>query len=263
MNGPSTFSRPTIQQPLRLLLICSDDPQHSYLRHVFARSFPHLRCIVEPNEGQIRYLRRKGDQGQLRWMKYHSIRRKWTGDSRSRKEYFDALLPADLQLPAPDLVVDTVNSKAAWDAVEEWQPEVTIVAGTKFIGPTLIGKSGLIINLHTGFLPDYKGNHGIFFALYEGRKDRIAATIHRVNGELDGGDVLEVVVPEVNGERREEALYARCAHAVIDRCLELVRGYEAGEPWQFHAQRDSQQPVFRHRDRTPWKELRLWWRKWF
>lgn len=263
MSESYTFSRAHTSAPLRVLLICSDDPQHSYLRHQFARAFPNLRCIVESNDGQIRHLRRKGNKGQLRWMKYHSLRRKWSGDSQARKAYFQALLPPDFHLPAPDLAVDTVNSKAAWEAVADWKPEITVVAGTKYIGPTLIRKAGLMLNLHTGYLPDYKGNHCIFFALYERQYDRVAATIHLVNEELDGGDVLEVVPVEGCSKMREEALYARCAHAVIDRCLEQVQVYASGGELEFHPQTPCNKPMFRHRDRTPWKELRFWWRRRF
>jgi methionyl-tRNA formyltransferase len=65
-----------------------------------------------------------------------------------------------------------------WEAVEQWQPELTIVSGTEYIGRKLIDRAGLMINLNTGHLPEYKGNHCIFFALYDGAVDKVAATLH-------------------------------------------------------------------------------------
>lgn len=222
-------------------------------------AFPDLRCIVETGEGQKRHLKRKGRSFDLRYMKYHALRRKWTGDAKARQAYFEALLPGDLQLPAPDLVVDTVNSQAVWQALDQWQPELTICAGTKYIGKTAIGKAGLMLNLHTGFLPDYKGNHCIFFALYDGEIDKVATAIHKVSPELDGGMVLEVLHPPLLPDDNEESIYARCAQLAIDKSLEHAKRYAAGESLVFTPQPEKGR-MFRHRDRTPWKEIRLWWR---
>jgi hypothetical protein len=45
---PSPRSVEEAQKPLRPLLLCSDDPQHSYLRYRLDKAFPGYRCILEP-----------------------------------------------------------------------------------------------------------------------------------------------------------------------------------------------------------------------
>ncbi|KAK3303704.1 FAD dependent oxidoreductase-domain-containing protein [Chaetomium strumarium] len=226
------------QSPLKLLLLCSDGPNHRYLRYRLDQAFPGYRCIVEPDAGQIRHL--------------------LLGHSRQRSAYFDKLIPAGHVSPAPDLVVDTVNCAAVWNAVEQWQPEITIVSGTKLIGKKLIARGGLMINLHTGHLPEYKGNHCIFFALHDGRVDKVAATLHQLTAALDGGDVLDRVFPLVEPRDSEETLYTKCLEMSIDRVVEHVGRFAKGEKLEFVPQR-GEGKMFRHSDRTPGKELWLWW----
>lgn len=100
------------------------------------------------------------------------------------------MLPDKASL-TPDLTVASLNCREVWEAVEKWQPELTIVSGTKYIGRKLTERAGLMINLHIGHLPEYKGNHCIFFALYDGAVDKVSATLHQLTLQLDGGDILD------------------------------------------------------------------------
>lgn len=260
MEDHSTFQRQESGTPLRLTLICSDDPQHIYLRYLLDQAFENYQCIIESNAGQVRHLKAKNRTLDLRYMGYHSKRRKWTGDSKARSEFFASLVPKDYTPSSPSLSVDSVNCKAVWDQLENWKPEVTIVAGTKYIGKSAISRGGMMINLHTGHLPDYKGNQCIFFALYDGAFDKIAGTLHQLSSELDGGPILEKLLPPIYTDDSEEKLYARCQKLMINRIVELVKGLEGGATWHFTPQPHKGR-MFRHRDRTPIKDIALWWRK--
>ncbi|EAQ86380.1 hypothetical protein CHGG_07633 [Chaetomium globosum CBS 148.51] len=241
-SSSSIDLKSTPQPPLRLLLICSDSPNHRYLRYRLDQAFPGYRCISEPNAGQLPppHLQRPHAR-------------------RVRAAHFDRLIPAGHVSPPPDLVVDTINSAAVWEAVEAWRPELTIVSGTKYIGKKLIARAGLMVNLHTGHLPEYKGNHCVFFALRDGRVDRVASTLHQLTASLDGGDVLDKVYPVVEAGDSEDTLYTKCLEAAIDRVVEHVGRFARGERLEFVPQ-VGDGTTFRHRDRTPGKEAALWWK---
>jgi methionyl-tRNA formyltransferase len=115
-----------------------------------------------------------------------------------------------------------------------------------------------MINMHIGNLPHYKGNHCIFSALYDGAVDKVVATLHQLTPKLDGGAILDIVVPSILPSDNEETLYTRCAHMAIDRCIELVEQFSCGQRLEFVPQKTAGM-TFRHRDRTPAKELWLWW----
>jgi hypothetical protein len=45
----------------------------------------------------------------------------------------------------------------------------------------------------------------------------------------------------------------------IDRCVGHAQSFFDGETLKMKPQ-EAKGVVYRHRDRTPWKELQLWWR---
>jgi glycine/D-amino acid oxidase-like deaminating enzyme/folate-dependent phosphoribosylglycinamide formyltransferase PurN len=257
-SDPSVLADLGSSPPLNLLLLCSDGPQHDYLRYRFSQAFPGCRCIVETNEGQVRDLLRKGRRLDAAYMIYHDFRRYALGSDRQRKAYFERLLPQKYTLPSPDLIVDNLNCREVWEKVEKWQPELTVVSGTKYIGRKLNQRGGLMINLHIGHLPEYKGNHCLFFALYEGALDKIAATLHVVTPKLDAGAILDTVFAPVISSDNEDTLYTRCTHMAIERALEYVWQFSRGQNLVLHPQ-TADGRMFRHRDRTLMKELWLWW----
>ncbi|KAI9164091.1 Methionyl-tRNA formyltransferase [Paramyrothecium foliicola] len=246
------------RQPLKLLLLCSDGPQHRYLRYRLDQTFPGYYCIQETSEGQVRQLMEKGRTVDAFWQRYQGVRRHLFGHDVQRKAHFDRLIPVGHVSPEPNLVVDSVNCKEVWDAVEKWKPDLTIVSGTKYIGKKLNARGGLMINMHMGHLPDYKGNHCIFFALYDGAVDKVGATLHQLTPSLDGGDLLEKVSVPVFQDDNEETLYTRCLETTIDRCMGHIERFLKGEKLVFLPQK-AEGRMFRHRDRTPDKEMWLWW----
>ncbi|KZF20135.1 hypothetical protein L228DRAFT_249806 [Xylona heveae TC161] len=256
---PLSMDKVGARKPLRLLLLCSDGPQHRYLRYRLDQTFPGYRCVQETTEGQVRRLVEKRRIVDAFYTRYHGLRRYLSGHDTFREAYFNDLVPDDHTSPTPDLTVDSVNCNQVWDAVAEWKPDLTIVSGTKFIGKKLIARAGLMINLHTGHLPDYKGNHCIFFALYNGEVDKVSSTLHQLTSTLDGGDILDRVVPPVFPDDNEETLYTRCSHMAVDRVIEHAEQFSMGKRLAFVPQ-EVKGTTFRHRDRTPAKELALWWK---
>jgi glycine/D-amino acid oxidase-like deaminating enzyme/folate-dependent phosphoribosylglycinamide formyltransferase PurN len=257
ISQPRLLNRIDSSRPLRLLLLCSDGPEHAYLRYRLDKVAPFFRCIVETHAGQISHLKRKGRNVDAWYMWYHTMRRQALGLTRQRQAYFAGLMPSGYTSPQPDLAVESLNCKEVWQAVDNWQPDLTIVSGTKYIGKKLNERGGLMINLHMGSLPDYKGNHCVFFALYDGAVDKVAATLHLLTSQLDGGAVLDRVAPPILPSDTEETLYTRCLHMAIDRCVEHVSRLSSGEEVEFFPQSQDGK-MFRHCDRTLWKEIVVW-----
>ena len=255
---PALRSIKARRPPLKLLLLCSDGAQHRYLRYRLDQAFPGYRCIVETSDGQMRHLMQKRRMFDAAYMNYHGLRRYLLGFDRQRSDYFDRMVPQDYTPSSPDLIVDSVNCSKVWEAVEYWQPEMTIVSGTKYIGRKLNERAGLMINMHVGHLPEYKGNHCIFFALYDGDTSKVAATLHQLTPRLDGGDILDTVYPPILPSDNEDTLYTRCIHLVMDRCLEHIEQFSRGRELSFVPQKKAGR-MFRHCDRTPAKEMWLWW----
>jgi methionyl-tRNA formyltransferase len=260
-NGSYRAVREHHDDRLRIVLLSSDDPHHLYLRAALMARFRLVGAVVESSRRQQARLweRRKYIDWLYRY--YHLKRQKLTGRSAYRARYFDALLSKQKRLPVACTSVDHINSAQAVEKVRELKPDVTIVCGTMFIARRMIDASGLCINIHGGYLPDYKGNHGVFFAYYHRNYEKIGATLHRVTLQLDGGDILEVVKPDIFPHDNDEHLYCRSVHMAINRLLELLQGFESrGQVLVFRKQ-DGIGRTYRHRSRKPHCDLSLWLRR--
>ena len=81
-----------------------------------------------------------------------------------------------------DLIIDIMNA---------WKVDLIVLAGwMRIITPKLINAfPNRIINLHPSMLPKYKGLHAIERALESG-DEVTGVSVHYVNEELDGGDII-------------------------------------------------------------------------
>ena len=74
---------------------------------------------------------------------------------------------------------------------QAWRVDLIVLAGwMKIVSPKLIAAfPDRIINLHPSLLPKYKGLHAIEQAL-NSSDDVTGCTVHYVNEELDGGEII-------------------------------------------------------------------------
>ena len=95
-------------------------------------------------------------------------------------------------------------------AIDAYQPQLVVLAGfMRILGEGFLGRyPRRILNIHPSLLPAFAGLHTHRRALEAGVKLH-GATVHVVNGELDGGPiVIQGAVPVAPGDT-EESLAAR------------------------------------------------------
>jgi methionyl-tRNA formyltransferase len=90
--------------------------------------------------------------------------------------------------------VASVNSDEARAALQRLAPDVIVVNGTRIIGKdTLAAATARFINMHAGITPQYRGVHGGYWALRNGKPDEVGTTIHYVDTGIDTGAIIEQV----------------------------------------------------------------------
>ncbi|MEU8539847.1 formyltransferase family protein [Streptomyces sp. NPDC048717] len=266
--GPATLEyRRAVPAPggagtrLRVVLLCSDDPLHRYLRSLLAARLDLVATLVEPGDAQRRRQLRKRRYRDLAARRYQEWRSRLTGRSSRRARFFDRLAEGLPAVESPSHTVESVNDPEARALVAELAPELTVVCGTMILGRRLLASiPGIIVNLHGGWLPEYRGNHGYYFAYKAGDWERVGATLHIVDPALDTGPVLARVRPETRPGDTDERLSARAGQLAALRLVELALAYEQGTPLTAVPQPDRG-TTYRHRDRTPGAELLLWLRR--
>jgi len=103
-----------------------------------------------------------------------------------------------------------------------WRVDLIVLAGyMRLLSPTLIeAYPNRIINIHPSLLPKFKGLNAVQQALDSGDK-QTGCTVHYVNEELDGGEIIDQSVVLVCPDDTFDTLHHRVQQAE-HRLLPLV-----------------------------------------
>jgi methionyl-tRNA formyltransferase len=132
----------------------------------------------------------------------------WFGGSR-----------ADIADIVPTRNVVTMNEPAAVMALADERADIVVVFGTGLLRPPLISACpDRIFNLHGGDPQEYRGLDTHLWAIFHRDFAGLVTTLHRVDAELDTGDIVALApVPLAPGM----PLHAlRAANTAV--CVELV-----------------------------------------
>jgi hypothetical protein len=117
------------------------------------------------------------------------------------KRHFDL---DDAAIPEEKIIrVASLNSPRVMEILQKENPTFVIVAGTRIISEEILNCiPGNFINIHTGIAHRYRGVHGAYWALTEGRPQWAGVTVHQVDSGIDTGQILAqgaiTITPEDN-----------------------------------------------------------------
>ncbi|MGH8917242.1 MAG: formyltransferase family protein, partial [Actinomycetes bacterium] len=249
------------EAPLRVALLRSDSPHQLFLEAVLANRFDVPIVVIEPGSAQQARLRRIAGWSAWAWRGYQQCRSRITGRAARSRRWFAERIPPMATVP-PRRTVGWINDPVVGATLARHAPDVTVVCGTTYLRAETLSVAGTVVNVHGGVLPWYRGNHGVFFAYAAGDFQRIGASLHLVSPVLDGGDLIEVVRPRMYPGDDAEVLYDRAVHDAALRLCELLGARERGADLPTFPQPPGVGRTYRHRDRTPGRELRLALRRW-
>ena len=87
--------------------------------------------------------------------------------------------------------VSSVNSTETRGLLRDLDPVLVVVNGTRIISSAVLEAVDCpFINMHAGITPLYRGVHGGYWALAEGRPEEVGTTIHLIDEGVDTGTVL-------------------------------------------------------------------------
>jgi folate-dependent phosphoribosylglycinamide formyltransferase PurN len=88
-------------------------------------------------------------------------------------------------------LVDSVNSNKVCLALQEINPAVVIVNGTRILSEKVLRScNACFLNIHAGMTPMYRGVHGGYWALAKNDLANCGVTVHLVDKGVDTGGVL-------------------------------------------------------------------------
>ncbi|HWV39949.1 MAG TPA: formyl transferase [Vulgatibacter sp.] len=180
----------------RVVLLAGDVPSTPIVWARLSRQIPIERILLDGPVPRVNLVKRRAKKlGYLRTASQVAFSAAIVPVLRhAAKERIDELLAELGEARLPENLVtrfDSVNSKACIEALREFDPKVVVVNGTRIISQEVLEATrATFINMHAGITPRYRGVHGAYWALAEGRPEAAGVTVHLVDKGIDTGAVL-------------------------------------------------------------------------
>jgi|CXWL01.1.fsa_nt_gi methionyl-tRNA formyltransferase len=138
-----------------------------------------------------------------------------------------------------------------------------VVFGTDLIkAPLLAPEKWMMINMHLGLSPYYRGTATNFYPLLNQEPEFVGATIHRLDTGIDSGPILQHARPEIDALDRPHTIGCKAIAAGISAMIEVLEAIERGEKMpgipQWH---EPNSRVYYRRDYHPRQVVELY-QKW-
>ena len=127
------------------------------------------------------------------------------------------------ELPEGPVMIETddVNSEQARSELKKLGLDIIISFGVKKLGEQVIRiPSKLIMNVHRGIVPRYRGLDSDLWAIYFNDFSNIGVTIHVVKPSLDTG---EIIYQEKVGVSKEMRIYHMRYHTTVKAAKMVLR----------------------------------------
>ena len=184
--------------PKKIVLLGREDSQTAILYNSLRNEFLLAGVIVEEAESRLKFVRRRvkrlGLSKALGQIAFRLVVVPWL-KATSRRRVDEIIQQSGLDaspMPAVKLVkVTSVNCDETIQVLQELQPSVVVVSGTRIIAARVLNcVPAVFVNVHAGITPMYRGVHGGYWALVEHDVDLCGVTVHEVDTGVDTGRIL-------------------------------------------------------------------------
>lgn len=197
----------------RIVLLCTDGDSTRAVYNALCDQFGDVVVIMEEPVGRLQMAKRRARKlgyfttfGQM--MFAAGIVPLLAAASRDRIAEIEREHHLRKELPEEVVTrVADVNSDEARERLRASRPDVVVVNGTRIIDQETLGcVDAPFINTHAGITPLFRGVHGGYWALAEGRPELVGTTVHLVDKGIDTGTIISQSFFEVT-ERDNFATY--------------------------------------------------------
>ncbi len=196
--------------------------------------------LQRPMDGRekMRFLRRRlARYGVVRVADEILFKLYYTVFLQSADERVRATLPFDRRVTKEALAqrvevfeVDSLNTERGRQLLQRLQPDLVIMMSREMIRADVLATARLgFVGCHPGILPDYRGVYAPFWAMGEGRPDRVGLTVYVANAGVDTGPlVAERTLPPQFGLRHFKVESERLMLEGVTDLLETIDKAERG-----------------------------------
>lgn len=182
----------------KIVMLCGKGFSTNAVYHAVNAVYPITKVVIEEKVNTKEFLKRRIKKlgfitvaGQVLFQAI--VVRILNAASQKRT----AQLINELQLDGSDIPaaavshVPSINDEAVITLLQQMQPDLVIVNGTRIISKKVLGSVQCrFINTHAGITPRYRGVHGTYWALANKDAENSGVTVHLVDAGIDTGSVL-------------------------------------------------------------------------
>ena len=187
------------------------------------------------------------------------IAKKLASKARWEAEYNKILGKKWQHLPnnVPVLTVEDVNGSEVAQKLKELNPDIILVQGTRMISAATLAQMPLVLNLHWGLSPYYKGSFCTEWALLQNDVRNIGFTIHRISTKIDEGDILTQERVQIEPDDSVNLINMKLTRNGAEAMASAVMRIKNGETPQFEKQNYSEGCVYLTKHWTKKKQVEL------
>lgn len=134
------------------------------------------------------------------------VEKQWFGGAKERFERSHGAL----RIAHVDRAHRSLNDPCFLSLIEACRPDAIAVMGTCIVSKRIIGAAPLVLNLHTGLSPYYRGGYTNLFPFLENDFGFFGVTVHKMSPGIDAGDIVASERMDLRPGDGFSSINARC-----------------------------------------------------
>lgn len=122
----------------------------------------------------------------------------------------------------------SVNDPDIVEKIKALKPDAIVVMGTCLLKEDIIAASPLVLNIHTGLSPYYRGGYTNFWPIVEGDYGYFGVTVHTMSLGIDAGDIVSTARPVIREDDAYGSINSRCIVLGCDLMLNALEHAKNG-----------------------------------
>lgn len=190
----------------KILLLATSSRSTNIFYHSVNDNYQINKVIIENKENKILFIKRRikkiGFLKVLDQLLFSLIVYKILSYF-SKKRYNNLIKKNNLIEKSIDVKkitnVNSINSTSSIELIKNYSPDIILLSGTRILSKELLeSTSALILNIHAGITPYFRGVHGAYWAIFNNNKNLAGVTLHRVDSGIDTGKVIDQRVIKIS-----------------------------------------------------------------
>lgn len=225
----------------KILLITKNDPWQIYAINFLAKKLSVRNVIIEESDQVVK-------KNSFLKTNYQKIRRFLSNIKNFYKikkiiNYENGILNNLFLDDWKNIKINGLNiikakkKEITKEMIADINPEIVIVFGTSLLPNEIFSKvSALILNIHWGLSPYYRGTHCTDWAILNDDYFNIGYTIHKLSNITDGGDIVDQGRPELTPDDTVFSIDMKLTKLSLERMVRVIEEINNGKRIKFFFQ---------------------------